>query len=678
MSFLYPLFLISGIALAIPVLIHLFNLRRYKTVYFPHTRFLKDIQLRSQKQSQVRYRLLLFTRLLFLAALILAFAQPFFQNKEQVDTKDKLQVIYVDNSGSMSLKQGAQRLVDVAKQSARRQIQQAPVGTRFVLLTNDRMVGQTLPADKALLELNNIDLSPKGKTMVQVLSGVQSSMQAEGASGADLYYYSDFQERNVSDEPEQSLTDNISLHGVPVQTDKVENVFIDTAFLMAPVLQTGTPNQLVVHTRTVGSLPDEMPVMQLFINGQLKNAASLAHDDRMESWDTLSFQVEDAGWQQIELSINDAAVRFDDTFRIAARSASNLSVLALNQGPANPYIQAAFRAYDGFRLTNSDLGNTSGDWNNYNLILLNNVTAINSTLAEKLQQALSRGKTVAIFPGRTNSFGGLNSGLAALGDIRITGLDTATQAATNMQQGSDLVKDLFVSIPDNIELPQANWHYRISAGLTANQQSILSFRNGDPLFARYTPTRGQLYLLATSADMQAGNFAASYFFVPFLYQMATQATGSNIYALTLGAQTPAFLPLDNAGERNMIHLYAPGRDVIPAQQTAGAGLNVYVDQAVTNTGYYRLAAEGGDTTLIAVNSDHAESQLQTYPLDELKNRWKDKDAEWLTTDTISMGKANNTFASFPLWKVCAILALLMLIAETIVLAGGFKKQSAAT
>lgn len=678
MSFLYPLFLISGIALAIPVLIHLFNLRRYKTVYFPHTRFLKDIQLRSQKQSQVRYRLLLFTRLLFLAALILAFAQPFFQNKEQAATKDKLQVIYVDNSGSMSLKQGAQRLVDVAKQSARRQIQQAPVGTRFVLLTNDRMVGQPLPADKALLELNNIDLSPKGKTMVQVLSGVQSSMQAEGASGADLYYYSDFQERNVSDEPEQSLTDNISLHGVPVQTDKVENVFIDTAFLMAPVLQTGTPNQLVVHTRTVGSLPDEMPVMQLFINGQLKNAASLVHDDRMESWDTLSFQVEDAGWQQIELSINDAAVRFDDTFRIAARSASNLSVLALNQGSANPYIQAAFRAYDGFRLTNSDLGNTSGDWNNYNLILLNNVTAINSTLAEKLQQALSRGKTVAIFPGRTNSFGGLNSGLAALGDIRITGLDTATQAATNMQQGSDLVKDLFVSIPDNIALPQANWHYRISAGLTANQQSILSFRNGDPLFARYTPTRGQLYLLATSADMQAGNFAASYFFVPFLYQMATQATGSNIYALTLGAQTPAFLPLDNAGERNMIHLYAPGRDVIPAQQTAGAGLNVYVDQAVTNTGYYRLAAEGGDTTLIAVNNDHAESQLQTYPLDELKNRWKDKDAEWLTTDTISMGKANNTFASFPLWKVCAILALLMLIAETIVLAGGFKKQSAAT
>jgi len=54
-SFLYPLFLVAGVSLVIPVLIHLFNLRKYKTVLFPHTRFLKNIQLNSRKQSQIRY-----------------------------------------------------------------------------------------------------------------------------------------------------------------------------------------------------------------------------------------------------------------------------------------------------------------------------------------------------------------------------------------------------------------------------------------------------------------------------------------------------------------------------------------------------------------------------------------------------------------------------------------------
>src|ERR1700744_6600077 len=103
-SFLYPLFLVAGLALAIPVLIHLFNLRRYKTVFFPHTRFLKNIQLNSRRQSQVRYKWLLAARLLFLASLILAFAQPWFNRHTKKDIGNKLQVIYMDNSYSMSVK----------------------------------------------------------------------------------------------------------------------------------------------------------------------------------------------------------------------------------------------------------------------------------------------------------------------------------------------------------------------------------------------------------------------------------------------------------------------------------------------------------------------------------------------------------------------------------------------
>ncbi|HYD23068.1 MAG TPA: BatA domain-containing protein, partial [Flavipsychrobacter sp.] len=157
MSFLYPLFLVAGLALAIPVLIHLFNLRRYKTVYFPHTRFLKNIQLRSQKQSQVRYKWLLALRLLFLAALILAFAQPFFFGTDKRDTK-RIQAIYIDNSGSMSLKKDARRLVDMAKEAARRQIRNAAPGTKFVLLTNDGPVSyRPMPADKVLVGLGAID-----------------------------------------------------------------------------------------------------------------------------------------------------------------------------------------------------------------------------------------------------------------------------------------------------------------------------------------------------------------------------------------------------------------------------------------------------------------------------------------------------------------------------------------
>jgi hypothetical protein len=677
-SFLYPLFLFAGIALAIPVLIHLFNLRRYKTVYFPHTRFLKNIQLNSRRQSQVRYKWLLALRLLFLASLILAFAQPFFSNNKQAGSANRLQVIYLDNSASMSLKKGARSLFEIAKAAARTQVIKANPGTRFILLTNDNTTNyQPVPADKILAELSTLDISANNKTASQVFTTVQNLMQTETATGADVYYYSDFQRNVFESTRDKALTKNIRFYGVPVQAGEAQNVFIDTAYLSTPVLQTGQGNQIIVHTKAIGKLPKDAPVLQLSINGQVKSAATLNFNEKKESTDTLGFQVNDANWQKITLSLNDASVRFDDSFRITARSAPNLSVLVLNAGQINPYIQAAFRAYNGFRLDQADIS-TAKTGKEYNLIILNGITRIDNNLGKTLSDALQQGQTICIFPGRTNNIDGFNEGLRQIGDLSIAGIDTAAQTISSLQQGSSLVKDLFERIPENVQLPVANWHYIIKAGLAANEQSILSFRNGDPFLAHYMPSKGHLYICATAADLQSGNFPGSYFFVPFLYQMAIQSRGGDVYALMTGKQQPAYLPLSNVGERNMVHIYAPGMDVIPPQRPSGAGLDVFLDQAVHQPGFYTLAATGSDTTVVALNQDRIESSLDVWNINTLKSQWKGADINWF--DINNAGAVNNTSAlgGFPLWKVCVILALLMLAGETFMLAGKFRNQTAAT
>lgn len=677
MSFLYPLFLIAGLALAIPVLIHLFNLRRYKTVYFPHTRFLKNIQLRSQKQSQLRYKWLLALRLLFLAMLILAFAQPFFAGADKKDTGHRLQVIYIDNSASMGLKKESQRLVDLAREAARRQVRNAPPGTRFVLLTNDRPVSyRPMPADKVLVELGAIDISQQPKSAKQVLSVLQSIMQSEAMPGADLYYYSDFQQSAVAEPP--GAIDDVIVYAIPFAGGRTTNVYIDTAWITNPIVQAGESNELVVRTRLYGEPPAEPPVLNLLVNGQVKSAATVHFNEGKESMDTISFRTNDAGWQQVELVIDDEAVRFDDTFRITARSAPNLSVLVLNEATPSPYIQAAFRAYEGFRLNNAGIANPPADWSEYNLVILNGCTRISATLGKQLAKAQLEGQAICIFPGKTGNFAALNEGLKEIADISIMGLDTASQAATSLQQGSTLVRDLFESVPENVQLPVANWHYIIESGLAANRQAILSFRNGDPLFAQYSPAMGQLYILSTGIDMQSGNFPSSYFFAPFLYQMAVQSNGGNIYAITLGSRQPAYLPLSNAGGRNMVKLYHDGKEAIPPQRTFAAGLNVFVDEVVTGPGFFTLAAEGTDTTIVAVNSNRTESQLTTVDAADLDDIWKGIDVNVVSADEISSTGAHNKWGSFPLWKVCVILALLMLAAETFVLAGSLRKPTAAT
>jgi hypothetical protein len=77
MQFLFPGFLFSFVLLAIPILIHLFNFRRYKRIVFSDIRFLRELTQQNKKQQTVKHYLILAARILALSALILSFAQPF-------------------------------------------------------------------------------------------------------------------------------------------------------------------------------------------------------------------------------------------------------------------------------------------------------------------------------------------------------------------------------------------------------------------------------------------------------------------------------------------------------------------------------------------------------------------------------------------------------------------------
>ena len=661
------------------MLIHLFNLRKYKTVLFPHTRFLRNIQLNSRKQSQVRYKLLLLCRLLFLASLVFAFAQPVFNKTTKTNTGEKQQIIYIDNSYSMGAKIGTRRIIDIAKEAAIKQIHKSKPGTKFILITNDKLQSyHPLPANIVLNAINNIEVSASIKTVNDIVNTVQNLIQNENIPESVIYYYSDFQKNSFPVLPNKTLLQNTTFIGIPIQADsqddvyEIANTYIDTAYLTTPVLQTGKNNYLIVHTTRTGKPNTESTVLQLKLNGQVKNAVSL-NLDKGESIDTLQFQVTNADWQQIELKINDRELHFDDTFRIAARSSPNLSILVVNEGQMNPYILASFKAYNGFRLNQTDINSNVSNWKDYNLVILNGVTSISTVLAKTINTALQNGQSIVFFPGKTSNINSLNEGLKQIGDINITGIDTAVQAASTIQKGSNLVKNLFDNLSENVQLPVANWHYIISAGLSANQQSILSYRNGDPMLACYTPTKGKFYLLTSAADLQSGNFPGSYFFTPFLYEMAMQAGSSSVNAVMAGTQQSVYLSLANATERSTVHLFSAGLDAIPPQHANGTGIDVFINEVTQQPGFYKLASHNSDTVLVALNQNKSESQLIFKDIEKLKKEWQAENIKWISINDTNNTNDIDNIEPFPIWKVCLFFAILMLIAETFLLAKPDKK-----
>src|SRR5690606_19458804 len=101
MTFLYPSFLWALAALSIPVIIHLFNFRKTTRVFFSNNRFLRQVREATTARRKLKHYLILAARLLFLAFLVFAFAQPMIPAREQLDAERNI-VVYLDNSQSMS------------------------------------------------------------------------------------------------------------------------------------------------------------------------------------------------------------------------------------------------------------------------------------------------------------------------------------------------------------------------------------------------------------------------------------------------------------------------------------------------------------------------------------------------------------------------------------------------
>src|SRR5690554_4210516 len=100
MQFKYPEILFALFLLLIPILIHLFQLRRFQRVEFTNVAFLKKVTIQTRKSSEIKRWLILLLRMLALACIIIAFAQPFIASKTALSAK-KETIIYIDNSFSM-------------------------------------------------------------------------------------------------------------------------------------------------------------------------------------------------------------------------------------------------------------------------------------------------------------------------------------------------------------------------------------------------------------------------------------------------------------------------------------------------------------------------------------------------------------------------------------------------
>ena len=175
MNFLYPLFLFGLLAVSIPVIIHLFNFQRPKTILFTNVKFLKNVKEITTSRLKLKHLLVLACRILFISFLVFAFAQPFIagNNAKQMQSKPNV-LAYVDNSYSMQSGNNGENLLDLAIRDFTKLSELYPLNTQFQITTND-------------FEGKDQFLINKDKLAERLTSGSTSTRIALGVAFNDLF-----------------------------------------------------------------------------------------------------------------------------------------------------------------------------------------------------------------------------------------------------------------------------------------------------------------------------------------------------------------------------------------------------------------------------------------------------------------------------------------------------------
>lgn len=136
MSFLSGMFLMGLVAVGGPIIIHLLNRRRRRTIHWAAMDFLREVIKRTRRILQLRDILLLVLRTLVVLLFILAMARPYWSAGASAEAGDRPMhaVLVIDNSLSMGYKQLKKSLLDLAKDKIREFIKALPAGSDISII----------------------------------------------------------------------------------------------------------------------------------------------------------------------------------------------------------------------------------------------------------------------------------------------------------------------------------------------------------------------------------------------------------------------------------------------------------------------------------------------------------------------------------------------------------------
>ncbi len=635
MIFKHPEILYFLTLLGVPLLVHLLQLRRFKKEYFTNVRFLKELLIETQKSSKLKKWLLLATRLLLLACIVLAFAQPLsktaMQNKKNAET-----IIVLDHSFSMQSKGQAGELL---KRSIEDILRYSPENQTVSIITMTEKFWDIEP--KTIQnELQNLQYSRVSFDCNQLLTEIELKKPSTA--------------KNIC-----IITDAVN----PITETKLtipenSNVYI--------ALQKPENNQnCAINTVTIDKISDTFYDLKFeienFSDESLQIPLSLVDADKQITMTIVTLKkgknhtifTIPKGEFQGYAKILDSFLSYDNTLYFSINKPEKQQILAIGIPENNEFLTRIFTE-DEFNFT-QNLPNQIdyAALEKQQIIIVNEVENPTESLSKSVFNNYQNGSAVVFIPHEKTNITTLNNFIKPFTSTQFTSLNTTEEQLTKVSFQHPLYKKVFEKSIKNFQYPSFKKVFSYS---TSNSLPALQLSNGKNFLSTNYNQLNYFYLFYTSINHQVTNFKNSPLIVPTFYAMAQFGSTQQNLFYSIGTINQLIVNEKTSNEA-VLTLKNKEYTLVPQQQKFEQKTALTFTDYIEHAGNFTLYNQEKPIKNISFNYPRTESNLQ------LQNTSVYNDFEPINSVETFFNNITQDQTEQGFWKFFVWLTLLFLVAE---------------
>jgi hypothetical protein len=666
-SFVYPNFLWALTALAIPILIHLFHFRRYKKIQFSNVALLKEVQKQNQSVKNLKNWLVLLFRLLAIAFLVFAFAQPFIPSETVRTTSGKKpKLIYLDNSYSMSHIGQEGELFAKAKEKARDILNAYDAGDEFLLLTNSGSVSgrRSLSRSDALLKLESIQMSAVNNDLNTTLERIQYLTEQKGAFDV-CYVLSDFQKTEAI----TALTDSVNRYDLVLfKPEEVQNISIDSVWLEDPIIQLNRPLEFKVRLTVHGNRAAQENTINLLVDGEKSAVVGVDLNKTGSQEVSIGYTPSSKGWHACELNLEDQPIRFDNRYFFNFYVKPNSRIVIITDQTSSPYLEKVYGLDEFYSVKRYTLKSLQpSELEKSDVIVLDQAGEVPSGTVEQLAQFLANGGSLVVFPSKeAKNLPALNRWGRSLGMAPYGKLKLEPTKISTVQTNDPFYEKVFERIPKSPDLPKVLQHYELKAANQMRSRSLLKLANRTDFMVKTSVGQGVVYQFACPQELTWTNFMEHGIFVPTMLKMGLGSSRASTFSSTIAQEN--YVGLYEKGSLDQASIQLQGQDKVwtPVMVSTSEENLLDCGQDVV-AGNFELVQGDSLIQLVSFNDSRKES-VETYAdEEELETAFADVRMQVQGQDTLWSKKVEDEKYGKRFWKWCVILSLLFVAFEILLL-----------